>query len=709
MEKKTMPNIGNLVVSLRAEVAQFTSGINEANQHLRKHASEVSRAREELERFTKAVVAFAAVRELAVFLKSAAAETQAWAEKLAAFQNIAGLSSKEAATFAASAQLAGVQSETVTQAMARLGTVIANHPQKFRELGISIRDASGNLLPMVQIMRNTIAGLDGFKAGTDRAAAAGHLFGKGAEAWITQLDKLGPELKAANWGETAALVKSLGLEMENGKAVAAEWTRATGILNLEWLAFENEIGKNLLPLIKELGVDIAKFAADGTFERWGNLSAKVVRGLTTDLEFALKVVDLLSRGLAGLPTLMHAGYEAAPRESLLKNWTPSSAGSFKPPASPDRTVIPGASSTGAGAPAPDGMKTWAIAADGAAKSTANFARTYSELLAKYREDIAYQSQLRTAYQQGAAAVEKLRVAHVGDEAVMKVVNAARAQGVTVSQQEIAAVRSLAQVQDMATLAAERQKQMTENLRRATDEENRKLADEKERLLDLIDPMRKVAEEQGVWTQMVQRGLISEQQMNDAIAATADKTSGADKGMQEFKSGLSADLSTLITKATDFQALMQGQKNGQSIFQQLSQDGLDFLKSLEQMVFKLLVIKPLLDSLGLGDQGNGNQGNSQQFPTLNLGRLLGDSFKGFASGGDFTVGGRGPTDSQLVMFRATPGESVSVRPRGEGGGRVNHNINMSMTVVTPDADSFRKSQGQITADMMRHVNAGRRNS
>ncbi|XAO36623.1 tail length tape measure protein [Pseudomonas phage PC1] len=34
--------------------------------------------------------------------------------------------------------------------------------------------------------------------------------------------------------------------------------------------------------------------------------------------------------------------------------------------------------------------------------------------------------------------------------------------------------------------------------------------------------------------------------------------------------------------------------------------------------------------------------------------------GFAFGGDFTVGGTGGTDSQLVAFRATPGEQVSIR-------------------------------------------------
>lgn len=54
--------------------------------------------------------------------------------------------------------------------------------------------------------------------------------------------------------------------------------------------------------------------------------------------------------------------------------------------------------------------------------------------------------------------------------------------------------------------------------------------------------------------------------------------------------------------------------------------------------------------------------------------------GFAFGGDFTVGGTGGTDSQLVAFRATPGEKVSISTpqqerdrereaarRGDGGG------------------------------------------
>lgn len=47
---------------------------------------------------------------------------------------------------------------------------------------------------------------------------------------------------------------------------------------------------------------------------------------------------------------------------------------------------------------------------------------------------------------------------------------------------------------------------------------------------------------------------------------------------------------------------------------------------------------------------------------------------FANGGDFTVGGSGGTDSQMVSFMATPGERVSIRTPGQaagGGGQVNN--------------------------------------
>lgn len=41
--------------------------------------------------------------------------------------------------------------------------------------------------------------------------------------------------------------------------------------------------------------------------------------------------------------------------------------------------------------------------------------------------------------------------------------------------------------------------------------------------------------------------------------------------------------------------------------------------------------------------------------------------GFATGGSFAVGGNGGTDSQLVQFRASPGEQVTINPPGQRAG------------------------------------------
>lgn len=68
----------------------------------------------------------------------------------------------------------------------------------------------------------------------------------------------------------------------------------------------------------------------------------------------------------------------------------------------------------------------------------------------------------------------------------------------------------------------------------------------------------------------------------------------------------------------------------------------------------------------------------------LGGLLGGLF-GFANGGQFKVGGSGGIDSQLVAFKASPNETVSITKPGQerAGGSMNVHI-------TTDDDRFRAS-------------------
>jgi len=135
---------------------------------------------------------------------------------------------------------------------------------------------------------------------------------------------------------------------------------------------------------------------------------------------------------------------------------------------------------------------------------------------------------------------------------------------------------------------------------------------------------------------------------------------------------------------------------------------DFTKSLisglVQIVTQMLILKPIAESLMgvLGGIGGGGGGGGF------LSGLLGGIFKGgFATGGSFAVGGSGGVDSQMVAFRASPGERVNITRPGEED-RNGGTQRVTMNVYTQDAESFKRSESQISAKLARMTQRGRRN-
>lgn len=105
------------------------------------------------------------------------------------------------------------------------------------------------------------------------------------------------------------------------------------------------------------------------------------------------------------------------------------------------------------------------------------------------------------------------------------------------------------------------------------------------------------------------------------------------------------------------------------------------------VFKNTLAKMASEALASNFRGifgsifDGGGGSKKTSSGNNLTSILGPSFAalaGFANGGQFNVGGSGGTDSQVVAFRASPNETVTVSTPGQmaaGGGGVtivNHN-------------------------------------
>ena len=105
---------------------------------------------------------------------------------------------------------------------------------------------------------------------------------------------------------------------------------------------------------------------------------------------------------------------------------------------------------------------------------------------------------------------------------------------------------------------------------------------------------------------------------------------------------------------------------------------------DQLVDALFSLGDATQSAGIG--GGGGLGST-------IGSLFGKLF-GFATGGSFQVGGSGGIDSQLVAFKASPNETVSITKPGQvaaggGGGAVTVNI------INNSSAGVRQSQRQTS--------------
>ncbi|MFP5078659.1 phage tail tape measure protein [Rhizobium sp. YIM 134829] len=137
---------------------------------------------------------------------------------------------------------------------------------------------------------------------------------------------------------------------------------------------------------------------------------------------------------------------------------------------------------------------------------------------------------------------------------------------------------------------------------------------------------------------------------DPWAGLREATDGAKEGM----AGLGDAGQSVADKiAGAFGSIIDGSKKLKDVIRDTFADiGSSLMKSGLQSIFG-----------GLFGGGGGFQANTT------LGAILG-AVPGFANGGSFQVGGAGGIDSQLVAFKASPNERVSITKPGQGRSRGN---------------------------------------
>jgi hypothetical protein len=146
---------------------------------------------------------------------------------------------------------------------------------------------------------------------------------------------------------------------------------------------------------------------------------------------------------------------------------------------------------------------------------------------------------------------------------------------------------------------------------------------------------------------LEAGHINEEQFIEATQARLGTLGQSVKEVDNFARDMG------LSFASAFEDAVIGGKDAIDVVRALGQD-------IERIILRKTVTEPLGNAVADSIKGSSFGGS---------GGLLGSlkNLFGFASGGAFTVGGAGGTDSQLVAFKATPGEEVTVRTPSQQGG------------------------------------------
>jgi hypothetical protein len=167
---------------------------------------------------------------------------------------------------------------------------------------------------------------------------------------------------------------------------------------------------------------------------------------------------------------------------------------------------------------------------------------------------------------------------------------------------------------------------------------------------------------------------------------------------------------VVTLADGFGQVAREISAGTANLQTFGSIGEQVLTRINEMLIQMLFVDPAQNFLTgllspqsaptLGSIGRGGGGVATQ-PAPSGGSAIGSIFSslfgslfGFAHGGEFDVGGNGGTDSQLVAFRATPGERVTIQPQGNVSNdnrRTSHVTNVFNFPPSPNGFGYSEQQ------------------
>lgn len=245
-----------------------------------------------------------------------------------------------------------------------------------------------------------------------------------------------------------------------------------------------------------------------------------------------------------------------------------------------------------------------------------------------------------------------------------------------------------------------------DLTKGIETENAALEAQKQLLEDIKKPAQDYALQTSALSELLAQGAITADEfavkLRDVsiqfLSTQTDWLSGAQRAMltlekeyEDLAKGIETTITNAFKGAED--AIVNFATTGKLDFKSFANS---IISDMIRMAVRASIMKPLLNMVG------------QWVPGLTAAAPAAPGVPNYATGGDFVVGGRGGVDSQMVAFRASPGERVSItRPgQGESGSK---GSTVVFNISTPDVEGFRRSESQIASRMQRLAARGQRNS
>jgi hypothetical protein len=329
-------NLGSMVLELSANFARFESDMGKAAYIAQQNAEKMQRAVQgavdnvsgSLMHLAGNIVAAFSVEKLVEFGKRAidtADEVGKMAQKI-------GISVESLSALQVQARLSNTANEELQVGLSKLAKAAADaagggkqNQAVFAALGVSVKDAAGNLRPMADLLQDVAGKFATYRDSAAKTADAQLLFGKSGANLIPYLNELGQK----SLPEVIAQAEQFGSVISTKTAKQAEaFNDNLTSLKLEAEGFANAVAKQLLPNLVDLSNQMVE--AGKTTDSYASSASTVADGVKVfvfSLIAAKEVVAALATGVFAFFDAVSTVFDSAGK--LVAAWAETTAKAIK--------------------------------------------------------------------------------------------------------------------------------------------------------------------------------------------------------------------------------------------------------------------------------------------------------------------------------------------------------------------------------------------